>query len=161
VTTVLPLNCIFIRYDNPSIRTVLALACLLTGCSPTTADWDAKVKELCQKDGGVIVYERVQISKEEARHVTGPAGGLVVAREDAANASNPYVSRNMRTTLNDGNPTVFKSETVIVRTKDGKVLSRLTYYGRAKRGGIDSGYSCRDVGIALDLEQQTFEVASR
>jgi hypothetical protein len=137
---------------------LLSLAYLLSGCSPTHADWDAKVKELCQKEGGVTVYERVRLSKEEARQITGPAGGLVVPRKESAAATSPYISENKRTTLNDGNPAVFRSETIIVRTSDGKVLSRLIHYARVKRGGVDSGYTCRDLGIAVDLEQKTFEV---
>ena len=131
---------------------------LFSGCSPTHPDWDAKVKELCQRDGGVTVFERVRLSRDEARHVTGPAGGLVVPRKDAATAGRPYVSERKRVVLNEGNPAVYRSETVIVRTSDGKVLSRLVHYARVARVGFDSGYSCRDAGIAADLEQQTFEI---
>jgi hypothetical protein len=143
----------------PYLRTqdanVVLLVLLFSGCSP---DWDAKVKELCQRDGGVTVFERVRLSKDEARHITGPAGGLVVPGKDAATAGRLYVSETTRIGLNDGNPAVFRSETVIVRTSDGKVLSRLVNYGRVARKGFDSGYSCRDVGIAADVEKQTFEI---
>jgi len=134
---------------------VVLAASLLGGCSP---DWDAKVKELCQKEGGVTVYERVRLSKDEARHLTGPAGGLVVPRKDAAAAGHPYVSENKRVVLNDGNPKVFRSETVIVRTSDGKVLSRFVHYARVARIGFDSGYTCRNLGIPGDIERQTFEL---
>ena len=137
------------------MSTGLVLA-VLGGCSDSYADWDAKVKELCQKDGGVVVYERVQLSADEARRLTGPAGGLLIPRKESADPGVPYVSETKRTTLNEGNPTVLKWETVIVRTSDGKVLSRLTGYGRVRRGGIDSGYSCRDLGIAFDVERETF-----
>jgi hypothetical protein len=134
---------------------VVIAAYLLGACS---ADWDAKVKDLCQKDGGVTVYERVRLSKDEARHVTGPAGGFVVPQKDADDAGRPYVSESKRVVLNDGNPKVFRTETVIVRTSDRKVLSRVVYYARVARIGFDSGYTCRNAGIALDLERQTFEI---
>jgi hypothetical protein len=140
--------------------TTLSLG-LSSACSPTDHGWDAKVRELCQKDGGVTVYERVRLSKDESRHITGPAGDLVVPPKDAANGGKPYVSESERIVLNEGNPVVYRWETAIVRTSDGKILSRLVHYGRVRSDGVDSGYSCRDVGVALDLEQQTFEIDSR
>jgi hypothetical protein len=91
--------------------------------------WDARVDELCQKDGGVTIFEAIELPTAEYERylrrgelwlpsVFGPNG----MRPD------PIYARRTLTSLRIGNPHVTKSTVSIVRGSDQKVLAtRVTY----------------------------------
>jgi hypothetical protein len=139
--------------------TVAITTSLLMGCgSIQRAYWDAKVEELCRKDGGVTVYERVRINSAEYKTLGGFGGGSTVYPRSTAKPDALYVADNTTTWLNES-PPVRRSETRIVRKSDGKVLSKLVHFGRGGGGGFaPPPFSCQDVGISEDVVGQTFEV---
>src|SRR5690349_14521099 len=105
--------------------TYAATMTLLSGCSgyaPTAKSyWDERVKELCAKDGGVTVYQKVHISQADIdRHVLPMTaeGRLGFARKELAHPDAPIYSLDKVTTLKEGNPTVRRIESVIVRRSD-------------------------------------------
>ena len=138
------------------------IAALLMTCSDDKAAWDAKVKEMCEKDGGVAVYEKVALTQEEYKRLGGIAGTVPVPSRAAAPPNAPYVADTTISNIRDDRPRVYRRETKIVRTSDGKVLSRQITYGRI--GGDvpspahHSSFGCETVGIRLDVEKQTFEI---
>src|SRR4051812_19028438 len=129
---------------------------LLMGCgSMQRAYWDAKVGELCRKDGGVTVYERVKISSDDYKRLGGSGGRIPVPPKRIARPDAPYVTESEDAWLNE-DPGVLQSETRIVRTSDKKVLSRMINYARV--GQLFPGYGCADAGVSLDVVPQTFDV---
>jgi len=146
---------------------ILAIIMLLTACMGWVpgrqAYWDAKVKELCEKDGGVTVYERVRITQSEYRRMGGVHGEIPVPSRSLARPGTPYVTDTTIIKLHDWAPEVWRRETLVVRMADGKVLARQVTYGR--RGadapiiiGQPSFYGCSEAGVHLDVEKQTFEI---
>jgi hypothetical protein len=133
----------------------------LQGCAGyvpgRNAYWDAIVKENCQKDGGVTVYERVKITPSEQRQLGGVGETIPVPAKEFAKPAAPYVAENKTTWLHRSNPEVVRSETFIVRTSDGKVLARLVDYARIGQDVIRP-YSCQDAGLRVDVVRQTFEI---
>jgi hypothetical protein len=137
--------------------TVALATSLLASCgSIQRTYWDARIDEMCQKDGGVTVYERVTITTEEFKSLGGAGRTVRVLRREVAPPNAPYVADNTTAWLNR-DPDVFRSETLIVRTSDGKVLSRQVNYVRV-RLEFGQPHSCQDVGVRLDVERQTFEI---
>jgi len=126
------------------------------------AYWDAKVKELCEKDGGVTVYERVKLTQSEYQRLGGVRGIVPVPQRSTANPGSPFVADTVMTIIRDWGPEVYRRETSIVRVADGKVLARQVTYGRVggdfPSPGHPSSYGCREVGLPLDVEKQTFEI---
>lgn len=150
----------FSRYGRP-VLLALFLVSSLAACvsySPARyAHWDAKVRELCKKDGGVTVYERVKLTPREYQ-MLGGVGGSVSVPLRGAKPGLPYVAESKTTWLNEANPVVSRRETEIVRTRDGKVLSRVVHYSRHGQDFVSS-YGCWDVGVSLDVERQTFDTS--
>lgn len=140
---------------------MLATSLTLVGCvrySPVRyAYWDAEVGRLCKVDGGITVYERVQLSPTEYQLMRGPGESVVVPLRTSSVSRTPYVMQEQMTELNPGNPAVTRLETRIVRLSDNKVVSRMVYYSRHGQDLVGS-YGCKDVGLRLDLERQTFEI---
>jgi hypothetical protein len=140
------------------VATVAFAASSLVSCGIVQrAYWDAKVEEMCRSDGGVTVYERVKVSPEDYKRLVGAGGNIVVSAKSTAKPDAAYIAERKHTEVNE-NPAVYRSETSFVRTSDGKVLSRLVHYARVG-GELFRPYGCREVGIQMDIERQTFEVS--
>jgi hypothetical protein len=146
------------------LMTTVGLSVLLSGClgyvPGRQSHWDTRVKELCEKEAGVTVYERVTLTQSEYRLLRGPGGGVVIPSKNLAGPDAPYFRETLQTSLRAWNPEVFRREARIIRASDGKVLSQSITYGRI--GGDmpspahPSSFGCRDIGFSLDIEQQTF-----
>ncbi len=124
--------------------------------------WDAQVREMCAKDGGVTVYERVKLTRSEYQRLGGDRDIVPVPSRNSAGPNAPYVADRKITKIHEWSPEVYRRETVIIRVADRKILSRQVTYGRI--GGDfpshahPSSYGCADVGLLLDIERQTFEI---
>lgn len=112
------------------------------------AEWDQKVTEMCKKDGGVTVYEKVEVSKADYPNLKFTSSGYVIlSSEGHKKPDDPFYLTSKTEYLKQWSPEIFRSEHSIIRAKDGKELSRLISYSR--RGGDfpdgishPSSYSC-------------------
>lgn len=115
----------------------LAFSTVLVGCAGYVpgrqAYWDEQVKAMCDKDGGTAVYEKVELSEEEYRKLGGVYGVIPVPAVGMKTSDYPYVRSLTETKLREGNPEVVRTEELIMRRSDGKVLVRSISYSR--RGG--------------------------
>jgi len=144
----------------------MVLWMLLAGClgfvPGRQSYWDAQVKELCAKDGGVVVYERVTLTPIEYARLRGASGGVVIPTRKSAPPGAPYVRETEETNIHRSNPEVLRRETRIIRTSDNKVVSRYVTYirigGDIPSPAHASSFACRDVGVREDIEAQTFVV---
>jgi hypothetical protein len=71
---------------------VLLLIVVFSGCELNKAYWDYQVTKMCKKDGGVTVYEKVDISKKEHPKLFNIMGTLVLPYEKNKSES-PYFYR--------------------------------------------------------------------
>lgn len=145
----------------------LLLAVTLTGCMGYVPGqqsyWDAQVKEMCERDGGVTVYERIDLDETDYQKLGGSGGVIPVPDERSKTKNYPYFSKSVRQEINS-NPQVARLETEVVRRSDNKVLGRVINYLRIGGDfptGIqhDTSFSCRDIhGVRLDVEKQVFVI---
>jgi hypothetical protein len=144
-----------------AIATVTLASC--AGYVPgQQAYWDAKVREMCEKDGGVTVYERVKLTQSEYQRLGGVRGIVPVPSRNTASPSSPFVADTTISKIRDWSPEVYRHETLITRVADGKVLARQIQYGRIggdfPSPGHPSSFGCAEVGLRLDVERQIFEI---
>lgn len=104
--------------------------------------WDSEIHRLCEKDGGVVIYEKVPLSRAEVDEgilpMTWPSGRLGQGEPNISPPSKRnmhpkapvYMGDEIRTDLNKWNPEVWRSETPILRTSDKKVVAREVVYFR-------------------------------
>lgn len=143
--------------SSPSIKlfAVLASAALLCACStPSQVYWDNKVKEMCEKDGGVTVYETVELTKEEMNK-------LDIKNVSHSTEQDLYYEDFQIEIIESGNPEVYKTIQYVYRNSDKKLLGKKTSYGR--RGGDipdgvshPSSYSCNQVSGFSPLFDKVF-----
>ena len=119
--------------------------------------WDAKVLELCAKDGGVKVYETVELTP----NLLDWAGRISIPSKSKATAEDYYFYEMEDQYLRKKNPKIIRTRTVIIRRSDNKILGESIRYGR---GGGDlpgpweaSNYNCPTISKDnIGIENQIF-----
>jgi hypothetical protein len=113
------------------------------------AYWDAKVKEMCAKDGGVHILKKLHISKAESEHLPKVDGMLTIPIKEHADPKSPAFAVNRMTYVHQGNPSVRRFEWKIIRRSDQALLAQWVVYTRS--GGdllvvdMPSSYTCPDL----------------
>jgi hypothetical protein len=127
---------------------VIVCGLLLAGCESEKDRLDAQVRELCAKDGGVKVYETVKLPAEKF----DKWGNIGVPNKKYAKSSDEYYFETEIQYYREGNPSLERARTMIVRRSDGKVLGESIRYGR---GGGDmpgpwheSSFDCPQIANA-------------
>ncbi|MDP3230219.1 MAG: hypothetical protein Q8N13_19905 [Acidovorax sp.] len=125
---------------------------------------DKLVDQLCEKDAGIYIYERVEAPASYFK-VPGEIP-LTPYAQIPANSDHAYVLKRVPPRyFKKGNPAVVRIEVILVRQSDQKTLSRQVSYSRY--GGepallqsfspIASQYHCsRFVGSGSDFEAASY-----
>lgn len=110
---------------------ILVLVIGIGGCEVYKAYYDKKVREMCARDGGVIIYERLPVSTEVLAKLSGPDGHLRLPFESDKMSNAPAFIRSTTTPLLESHVTLVRYEFEIVRRSDSMVLARRISYGRS------------------------------
>ena len=127
----------WLRDMQTSVLTLFLATVCITGCKAyvpgQSAYWDERIQGLCEKDGGIVVYETVRLTGDEYAALGGRSKGLSIPTKSTWKPGFPYLRERHETTLHKQSPEVVRSEERIVRVSDGKVLGTTVHYWR--RGG--------------------------
>lgn len=133
-----------------------AFCAALVGCMREQAEADAQVQELCAKDGGIKVYERVRLPREMLVEL----GKLrLPAKRYIQPSDNFYYEWDIEY-FRRGNPEVTRSHFKLFRKIDAKLLGEAISYSR--RGGDLPGpwhpstFECPERGDLTALRHAVF-----
>lgn len=138
-----------------SILFTLALAGCMGYVPGQQSYWDAQVREMCAKDGGVTIFEKIRISKSDINRRVLPStvdGRLGVAIKELAHPDSPVYGIEKITHFHqEKNLSVSRRELSVIRRIDQVVVARQISYGRFGGDfptGIvhDSSFGCPDLG---------------
>lgn len=90
--------------------------------------WDAKVRELCAKDGGVKVYETVELPADQFDKWGRVLLYQPTKRENAL--GNNYLFKSDTEFIRKNNPKIWRDQYQIHRRSDGKLLGESIGYSR-------------------------------
>jgi hypothetical protein len=120
--------------------------------------YDVQVNRLCAQDGGIRVYETVKLPAEKF----DKWGNVGIPNKRFARPSDEYYFETEIQYYREGNPSLERARTVIVRHSDGKILGESVRYAR---GGGDlpgpwhgTSFHCPAIAMAgmPNLEQSIF-----
>lgn len=128
------------------------------------AFWDYKVKKMCEKDGGVMVFEEVQLSRNVHREIISDRDVLMIPHKSNVKNNSPFYIDGSTKKLRFRFPEIRKYEDFIVDRKYGKILGKRIIYSRV--GGDfpiiiahPSSFSCRNIkGINTNLPNSIFTI---
>lgn len=119
--------------------------------------YDARVREMCAKDGGVRVYETAPLTQ----NLIDKAGRIWIPDKERMKPTDKYYYESEDHYYRQGNPTLLQSRYRIIRRTDGKVLGESIFYGR---GGGDlpgpwheSSFTCPNPIQSPGLETSIFK----
>ena len=156
----MPAKSLLIQMLKLSVLLIPALAGCMGYVPFRQTYWDQQVKVLCEKDGGITIYERVRITEEDIHRGTQPVGwtgGSIGGGERRISATVKQLARpdalvyyeEKWTVIREYNPGVGRSEKTFIRGSDQAIVARYVSYGR--HGGDfptgivhDSSFRCPD-----------------
>jgi hypothetical protein len=146
----------------PVASVVLITAC--AGYAPgEKAYWDAKVRDMCLKDGGVRIFQKLHVSRAEAGTLSRVAGMFNAPMKELADPKSPAFTVLTKTVIHQGNPEVIRSVADVIRRSDGALIARSVVYTRI--GGDfpshahPSSFECPDLRKNLSDLQSLFVFA--
>ena len=126
------------------------------------AYWDAQVREMCAKDGGVKIFEQLRVSPMDITFLGRLDGKISVPSKESASSNAPAYSEFKIKDIREGSPRVWRSESTIRRRKDQVIVAQWVTYTRA--GGDfpspahDSSFTCPDLKTITNDLQKLFIV---
>jgi hypothetical protein len=122
------------------------------------AQWDEKLNEMCRKDGGVQIFDKVRLSQADARKLGSVDGKISVPLKELAHPEAPLFSVQTRTHLGaEGNVSIGRIESSITRRQDGTVVARWVAYSRSG-GEIPIGLSDGTTRFCPELSKITADL---
>ncbi|MDD5391305.1 MAG: hypothetical protein PHD37_18360 [Gallionellaceae bacterium] len=109
---------------------VLMLILALAFFEGRKAYWDYRVREMCAKDGGVKIFERIQLNAEDYRRLNGLLGEIPTPERRSATTKAEYVSDTERTWIHRDSPEVYRTEATIRAVAGSRTLARYVNYAR-------------------------------
>lgn len=137
------------------------VALLVHGCAGYVPGrqgyWDAQVREMCVKDGGVKIFERMHVARSQLKRLGTFNGNISVPSKEVASRNSPAYAETHVTYIRKGNPQVTRTEHRIIRRHDAALIAKWVVYARF--GGDfpspahGSSFSCPDLmNISRDLQ---------
>jgi hypothetical protein len=133
-----------------------AFCAALLGCTRERDLVDEQVRQLCAKDGGVRVFERVQLAADQF----DPDGEILVLSEKSSKPTDKYYHVRDVIHLRKGNPEMWRAHYKLIRKSDSKVLGEAISYTR--RGGDlpgpwhPSSFGCPHDADISDISKAVF-----
>lgn len=136
---------------------------LLFGCAAMPggqAYWDAKVRQMCEQDGGVKIFERVPISPAELQRMGKVGDYASIPPRFASKPTDVLFWDETITVVREANPRVSRSEQLVKRKSDEKIVAQVIRYSRVGGDvmpiGHPSHFGCPDEGEILAARQKVF-----
>jgi hypothetical protein len=126
---------------------VATLIAGITGCEAAKAYYDWRVRGMCDKDGGLIVYQQLPVTAEVLAELTSTHGHIRLPYESQEPLQTPAYFEITSVPLREGYVTLMRHEILVVRRSDSKILARVVSYGRSGgdfpfTGDAASSFSC-------------------
>lgn len=143
--------------------TIIIIMIGLAGTGVNKAYWDYQVKGMCERDGGVEVFEVVSLTKDQYLKNAGNSGNIQILSKRISKARHDFYRQIEDTVINGSNPRVVKSEYITYRKSDEKILGKFVTYSRVggdfPTGFHRSSFSCADmIGFKTNTIKEIFLV---
>lgn len=116
------------------------------GCEARKAYYDSQLRKMCEKDGGVVVFERMPVSRQLFVQLGGGDQQMIRVPLEKDSPEVPFFIEYSSTDIRSGNPRIFRSETRYYRRSDRKLLAVRKSFSRVGGDfpsfGHPSSFSC-------------------
>ncbi|MBP8924640.1 MAG: hypothetical protein KBG75_02165 [Pseudomonadales bacterium] len=133
---------------------VILIALGIAYCEANKAYWDHRVRELCQKEGSIKIFEHIVLTRTEYEAMEKSGGRVFVPPKKMSLGNSRYALYydRQKTVIKRPNPNVWaplvgKTEVSIIRKSDNKLIAKYSRFYRIGGDFItgilpDSHYGC-------------------
>ncbi|HSH28646.1 MAG TPA: hypothetical protein VK971_01965 [Thiohalobacter sp.] len=124
------------------------------------AYWDYRVREMCEKNGGVFIKDKIEISEREKQNLGTVAGYTSIPYKPLADPDSPVYYVDHESVIRESSPRVTMWEETIYRRSNKSVLANIVMFRRS--GGdfptyaYPSRFSCPDKLVILSKREEIF-----
>lgn len=135
---------------------IIVLPLLIACTTPLQIMADAEVRRLCEKDGGIKVYETVKLPAERFDEY----GQIRIPYKEITKPEDDYYYESSRIFIEAGYTQVWRSHIKVYRNTDKKIIGEAISY--ARRGGDIPGpwhstsFRCPEEAGLNNLKNQIF-----
>jgi hypothetical protein len=101
------------------------------GCEARKAYYDWQVRRMCERDGGVAIFDKVPVTRSQLDALGKVGGHVSIPPKNLAGPDSPAFSTYEREVIKEGSPSIRKWVETVVRSSDNKVVARVTSYTRS------------------------------
>lgn len=144
-----------------ALTPIVLLVTGIGGCEARKAYYDWQVRKMCEKDGGVTVFERVVLSRAEYERLGGLKGIIPIYASSFQHPNEPYFTETKTEYLRESNPEIRRELVMYKRRSDNVALGQLIYYARVGGDFAFSGAHPSSKGCAqleAGVSEQIFQV---
>lgn len=128
---------------------ILLLAATFGFYEARKAYWDHRVREMCEEDGGVKVFEMVELTADDFERNDGKSGMIQVMPGSTTIPKHEYMYTQEIKLIRKSGPRVFQRTTRVFRKYDEKVLGQSISFRRSGGDfptiiGHPSGFGCKE-----------------
>lgn len=132
-------------------------------CELNKAYWDNKVAQMCREDGGVIVYEKVKLTKVQAKNIGMVGGYLSISPKTASANISSLFTEDSTIILKSSSPKILKIERFVYKLGKDESIGKIVSYIR--KGGdfptvvqFPSSFSCPEGIEYYKIQSELFEI---
>jgi len=136
--------------------TIIVLPLLNACATPSQIMADTEVRRLCEKDGGITVYETVALPAEKFDKYNQ----IRIPNKRIANPRDGFYYESFTQYFDEGYLEIWQSHYKVFRTSDNKLLGEVIRYSR--RGGDipgpwhPSSFGCPEEADFINLKKKIF-----
>ncbi len=107
---------------------------LFFACELNKAYWDYRVAQMCEEDGGVEIYEPIEVTPEEFAQMprvgAGKSSRVAVLTKQTIRKGSLIYAESESSILKEGFPRIRKDVSIVKGLGDQTVIARMTSYSR-------------------------------
>ena len=163
---------VFLPFANPSksgylrhlvllpFQLLLLIVLILSYFLTRYAYVDHQMSLMCAKDGGVQIYEQIEITQAEADSISVGKyiGGGMVKKQELKEGMPVYLSELEQEVVKKTYPQITRYEYTIHRAKDDKLLAREVWYIRKGDAGIISKGDCPNSAKNIEQVEKLYSI---
>lgn len=113
-----------------ALTPIVVLVAGIGGCEARKEYYDWQVRKMCEKDGGVTIYDRVSVTRSQFEAMGKVGGFASVPPKRLASPDAPVFSVATEIVIKEGRPGVRKREETVFRSADEEIVALVVSYWR-------------------------------
>lgn len=109
----------------------LALLLAIAFYEARKAYWDFRIERMCQKDGGLTVFEEIRLSADDYERLRSRSGTIPLPERGSADRAAEFFSHTQEEVIRERSPRVAREEVTIYALDGNRMIARYISYSRS------------------------------